>query len=444
MIINGRNLDFYIKYFQYSPQFNNFGEKLFFQSQSGTKQLSIFWYIDYWFTSGFGVIVSTMALIGVFNFLENKAIPLNLKIFLISVPIAIIVMISFTQVATDRYSFALIPFFILFSAISLSSLKKKTSIISKIIYKLILIFLFLKLLVWIFTFFQSSTREKTVDWIYKNIPKGSGIFLFNMYGWESVIPKLKSDYTVWQDYSIHPGYNINEISKLNKIGIQYYVHNENGFGYWFPEVQPHIINNKYENAQVLEKIFTNLYADFIKKTKTVTSFYNKIYESGLFHSKGYDTSNYLKDVLQPTIIISKFNKDYQDNSYFILDSEIISSISDYKIKKYNNNNYIILNKKEDGKFIYKGPYIDIPKGNYNLILDIIEYDYENQIEIILNGEIMGKQKLFSQKNKIKNSETININFTNNKSGSNIFYIEIVSSNKNIGIKQIKIKKNNYN
>ena len=66
---------------------------------------------------------------------------------------------------------------------------------------------------------------------------------------------------------IHPGYNINEISKLNKIGIQYYVHNENGFGYWFPEVQPHIINNKYENAQVLEKIFTNLYADFIKKPK---------------------------------------------------------------------------------------------------------------------------------------------------------------------------------
>ena len=40
---------------------------------------------------------------------------------------------------------------------------------------------------------------------------------------------------------------------------------------------------------------------------------------GLFHSKGYETSNYLKDVLQPTIIISKFNKDYQDNSYFILD-----------------------------------------------------------------------------------------------------------------------------
>ena len=151
---------------------------------------------------------------------------------------------------------------------------------------------------------------------------------------------------------IHPGYNINEISKLNKIGIQYYVHNENGFGYWFPEVQPHIINNKYENAQVLEKIFTNLYADFIKKTKTVTSFYNKIYESGLFHSKGYDTSNYLKDVLQPTIIISKFNKDYQDNSYFIL---ILNNIVNIRLqnKKYNNNNFIILNKKEDGKFIYR-------------------------------------------------------------------------------------------
>ena len=90
-----------------------------------------------------------------------------------------------------------------------------------------------------------------------------------MYGWESVIPKLKSDYTVWQDY-IHPGYNINEISKLNKIGIQYYVHNENGFGYWFPEVQPHIIN-KYENALKFRK-FLQIYMQILLKNQNSYKF----------------------------------------------------------------------------------------------------------------------------------------------------------------------------
>ena len=65
LFINGRNLEFYIKYYELSPHFKNFSETNFFQSHNGTKQFSIFWYIDYWFTSGIGIIMSMLTFFGI-------------------------------------------------------------------------------------------------------------------------------------------------------------------------------------------------------------------------------------------------------------------------------------------------------------------------------------------------------------------------------------------
>lgn len=436
LIINGRNLDFYLNYYKNSPLFNDYGEINFFQSYSGTKQLSFFWYLDYWFNSGMGVIKSTLCLVGVYLFFsDSKNKEFRLKLFILSVPLSIIFMLSFHKVVADRYSFALIPFIIFFSTIVLSKLYSNEKFLKKIFFFCICFLLILKIILWMFTFFQDSTRIKSIEWINKNIPKGSGIIFYNMYDWNSkAYQKLNEDYSLWQYFS--PSLKINDVEKLSRLGYEYFLHGETGFQYYYPELKPYLIKNK--NSYHMKNEFENFYSTFIRKTELKTSFYNQIFESGLFHSKGYDTSNYLKDIYQPILQISKIKDEHMSNEYFNFEADALSK-KFYDIYDYNNISHIRLKKSED-HFYYTGPYESLPLGKYNLEINFLNL-LNNEIEIILLIKILNKELISKQKILLndKNSK-YSIDFEVNKLGKNQIEFTIKSLSDKIFIKNLKIKK----
>ena len=436
IIINGRNLEFYLNYYKNSPLFNNYIDINFFQSYSGTKQFSIFWYLDYWFTSGSGIIISTLSILGLYLFLSSSNYKdLKLKLFFLSIPFSIIIILTVHQVVADRYSFGLIPFIIFFSSISLKRLYFEKKLLNKIIFFSICSFLILKITIWTFTFFQDSTRLKSINWINANIPKGSGIIFYDMYDWNSkVFNELNQNYSVWQ--YISPILNIDDVEQLSRLGYEYYLHGETGFQNYYPEIRPYLKDKK--NAYHMKKKFENFYSNFIRKTDLKATFYNTIYESGLFHSKGYDTSNYLKDVYQPVLQISKIKENYLTNNYFIFDANALSK-KKFDIFEYKKINYLKMNKNED-YFYFSGPYETLPVGKYKSeinFLNLHNIDVETIVEInILNKKQIIKKKLLIQEINYKYELDFNIN----ELGKNQIEFYIQSPTDQIFIKDVKIKK----
>ena len=438
LLVNFRSFDFYINYYHAHPLFNDYSGLNFFQSFSGTKQLSIFWYSDYWATSGVGILIIILSSIGAYLFIKKNYKSKYIIIYLFSVPSSIILMIGFHQVAADRYSFGLIPFIFLFASFALVELNRKKNIFNFYLNIFICGFLVLKICLWFFTFTTPSTRENAINWVYKNIPEGSGIFFYNMADWNSkALENLNKKYSIWQYVS--PYLNLKDVKDLSKLNYNYIIHGENGYQFYYPEIQPHLIENKYSYEMKFQ--FENFYSSLIKKSNLIKTFHNKIFESGIFHSKGYDTSNYIKDVYQPIIFISKIRQEYDDSNFFIFDANSLSK-DFYTLKNVNGVNYVKLKKNSSNFYEYKGPYENLPKGSYKILVSLKKLDdikSEVSIKIMnLNKREISFEKVNMNKKKYIYERKIDVN----NIGKNQIEISLSTLSDKVLINEILIKKLN--
>ena len=63
--------------------------------------------------------------------------------------------------------------------------------------------------------------------------------------------------------------------------------------------------------------------------------------------------------------------------------------------------------KSDKNFEYIGPYVTLPKGKYDMEIDLVKIDNE-KIDVNIIGEVLNKKKIFEVNDSIYDSKIIKI------------------------------------
>ena len=371
-ILNYRGL------FDWHPLFLNnstFGDMTPMCSAVGDHYPSLFWYLDYLFSSGLWYPLFVASACGIFLFLTNKEISTKSKFFLLSFPITYSLVFGIAELRTDRLSLPLVPYAVIFSGIFV---KHVLGIVKSRKAKAIIMILFVAVpIVRVIAFdcalSQRSTWESAISWIKNNIPKGSGI-VFTESGqlegdnWQ----EFKKNYAVVHDYNYD--FVTEVFEELYDRGFEYVVSGGNNFENWYPAIKDNMQDNRFYGAT--NRYYKTFWLKREQNGIVLKRFSHPLFDIGLFSPKRLEMSSYINFINMPSIKISQI-RPFRKRNKIIYSPGMLIKMTPFA--EQNNNklvyndilgtNLLLLPGIDRNSSIvssYAGPYVMFPTGIFNV------------------------------------------------------------------------------
>ncbi|MFQ5443150.1 MAG: ArnT family glycosyltransferase [Nitrospinales bacterium] len=279
----------------------NFADSIPFMSSGGDGYASIFWVMDYLFSSGLWYPLFFASCAGFLLFCRTEIHSLQEKIYFLSFPVIYLGILALNPNHAGRYTLPLIPWAVIFGALFLKDLlHKKTHPGFK--WAMVFIFILLPLgrvIAFDITLAQTSTRSQAVRWIRENVAKGDRVVLSGLNHWEGEEWKnLQRDYTL-----VPVSLPDTTFESMRQQGFQYILLGENDFQRWYQNIKDRTQDNP--NMVPHHLYYKNFWLDMEKNTELVQTFTHPLYEMGIFAPRKLGPGSYLDEIYQPALKILK-------------------------------------------------------------------------------------------------------------------------------------------
>ena len=379
-------------------RFDNFLSSLVLFKQNasaGTSMLSDYnintpvWYFLYFLTSGVYYPIFLTTLMGIILLLKRWD---KLSFFLLSLPLAYLLYIIFNNYRIDRLAVPLMPFFAIYSALSIDYLKNallKYRI--NITFKKILLVLgiilffgvpFIRSFLFSFTIAKKDTRQLAAEYIEANYPKDKMIF-------------AAGDTIHIGQYLQSKGfYDVVNLFPLEKPEVFFYP----GELILVDSAQYHVAQN-YKNVEYYKNFLEN-YQIIKRDGKLIKEFSRTLFASKLFSPAFLEHSSTVNDYHDPTVQIFEipkilikefsFKKEYAAKD--LVKSPTVELVSD---KDADKKQALVISYPNGGSI--SGSYETFPKGKYEASFRLKVDDNKTNNEIILTVGSLGSDKFLAQK-----------------------------------------------